>query len=107
MNTYVMLGNYLPGEVRNVAAHRTAQLREIVSKNGGNVISAYGLLGRNDLVLVVELPRLEDAMRAAVELGIRVGASFQTSPALPIDDFDRLVEDLTTEIESDRMEARE
>ena len=107
MDTFFMLGSYLPGETRNIAAHRTDQLREIVSKLGGKIVHAYALLGQYDLVLIVELPSLDEAMRAAVGLGNLIGVKFRTSAAMPIDTFDKLVDDMTTEIESARMEAGE
>lgn len=107
MDTFFMLGTYLPGETRNIAAHRTNQLHDIVTRLGGKVVSAYALLGQYDLVLIVELPSLDDAMRAAIGLGNLIGIKFRTSVALPIDAFDKLVDDLATEIESARMEAGE
>jgi uncharacterized protein with GYD domain len=107
MKTFFMLGKYSPGEVRNIAAHRTEQLREVVSRMGGKVIAAYALLGQYDLVLIVELPTLENAMKTAVALGQLFEISFRTSAAVPIDVFDNFVEELTTEIESSRMEAGE
>jgi uncharacterized protein with GYD domain len=107
MGTFFLFGKYSPGEIRNIAAHRTQQLREIVSRRGGKVDSCHALLGKYDLVLIVELPSLEAAMGTAVALGDLLGISFCTSPAVPIDVFDKMVDDLTNEIESLRMEARE
>lgn len=107
MNTFFLMGKYSPGEVRNIAAHRTKQVHELVTRMGGKVVAGYALLGKYDLVLIVELPNLESCLRTAVALGKLFGISFCTSAAIPIDAFDRMVDELTNEIESSRMEAGE
>lgn len=54
--------------------------------------SGYALLGKTDLVLVVELPDVGQAMKTSVALSKLLGISFTTSPAVSFDDFDKLME---------------
>ena len=65
------------------------------------------LMGNYDLVLIVDFPTMTDAMKAAIALGQRTGISFSTAAAVPVEEFDKIADDLTTEIESARMEAGE
>jgi uncharacterized protein with GYD domain len=49
-------------------------------------------MGEHDLVLVVEFPDNESALKASVGLSRLLGISFKTAPAVSIEAFDRLVE---------------
>jgi hypothetical protein len=42
-------------------------------------------------VLIVELPTMTDAMKAAVALGRETGISFCTAPAVSVSEFDKLI----------------
>jgi hypothetical protein len=44
------------------------------------------------LVLIVDLPAMAVAMQAAIELRRLTGISFSTSAAIPIEEFDQMVE---------------
>ena len=63
----------------------------MIQKSGGEIISMYALLGANDLVLIVDLPGLEEAMKVSVALGKETGIGFTTSPAVKVEDFDKLM----------------
>jgi uncharacterized protein with GYD domain len=57
----------------------------------GDLISGYALLGQHDLVLIAELPDTEHAIKASVELSKLTGIAFTTSPAVAVEDFDKLI----------------
>ena len=65
------------------------------------------MMGEYDLVLIVELPSMTEAMKTAVALGQLTGISFSTCAAMPVEEFDKMADDLAIEIESARMEAGE
>lgn len=49
------------------------------------------LLGRYDLVLIVDFPTLERAVRSSLELTQLSRIAFSTQPALSIKAFDRII----------------
>ncbi|NLF67877.1 MAG: GYD domain-containing protein [Candidatus Anammoximicrobium sp.] len=89
--TFFMFGKYSGEALEAISPKRTATARELVKKLGGKVKDIYALLGQYDLVLIVELPTMTDAMKAAVALGRETGISFCTAPAMTVADFDKLM----------------
>ncbi len=88
--TFFMFGNYSGEGVKEITAERTNKAVDILKGLGGSVESMYALLGDRDLVLIVNLPGVEEAMKASVALGKATGISFSTSPAVSVEEFDRL-----------------
>lgn len=107
MATFFMFGTCTADGIREISGKRTAQARKLIDALGGEIHGIYALLGEYDLVFVVDFSTMTDAMKAAIALGQQTGISFSTSAALPIGEFDKLADHLTTEIESARMEAGE
>lgn len=107
MNTFFMFGNYSIEGLHEIDSRRTEQVRAWIATNDGNLRGTYALMGEYDLVLIVELPTMTDAMKAAIALGKLTGISFSTCAAIPVEEFDKMAEELTTEIEAARMEAGE
>lgn len=89
--TFFMFGKYSGDALDAISAQRTAAASELIEKLGGSIKAIYALLGQYDLVLVVELPTMTEAMKAAVALGRETGISFCTAPAIPVEEFDRLM----------------
>jgi len=90
MATYLMFGNYSLGAVKKISPERTDKAFALIKKHGGVVKAGYALLGENDLVLVVDLPGTEQAIKVSVALS----KMFTTSPAVTVEDFDRMMEEL-------------
>lgn len=57
----------------------------------GQVKGMYALLGEKDLVFIVTLPGTKEAMKASVSLSKLTGISFTTSPAVTVDEFDKIL----------------
>lgn len=94
MPTYFMFGDYSHESIKNISAKRTDDAEALIEKNGGKLKDAYALLGDKDLVLVVELPDVGQAVRTSVGLSKMLGIGFSTNPAVSVDDFDKLTEDV-------------
>jgi uncharacterized protein with GYD domain len=94
MATFFMFGSYAEDAVKKISAKRTDQTKEVIEKQGGKLTGAYALLGKKDLVLIVDLPSTEQAMKTSVALSRMLGIGFSTSPAVSVETFDKLVEDL-------------
>lgn len=92
MATFVMLGKYSQKSVKDISAKRTVKATQLIEQNGGKVVSGYALLGEYDLVLILELPDSDQAMKTSVALSKMLGISFVTAPAVSMEDFDKLVE---------------
>ena len=91
MATYLMFGKYSADSIKAISAERTGEAAALLKKHGGALKSGYALLGENDLVLIVELPSTEQAVKASVELSKMTGIAFTTSPAISVEDFDKLI----------------
>lgn len=90
MATFVMFGNYTMDGIEDLSAKRTEQAQKIIAQAGGKLITGYALLGEIDLVLVLDLPDVQTAMKVSVELSKLTDIAFTTSPAISIEEADRL-----------------
>jgi uncharacterized protein with GYD domain len=90
MAAFVMFGKYSAEALRGMSAERTEKAKGIVAGLGGEVTAMYALVGAYDLVLIVNLPGVREAMKASVELTKISGISFSTMPAVSVDEFDKL-----------------
>ena len=94
MSTFLMFGRYSSEAVKQISAERTGKATSVIKKFGGQVNSMYALLGEYDLVLIVELPGVEEAMKASLALTQLTGISFSTSPAVTVETFDKVVAEM-------------
>jgi len=91
MGTFFMFGKYSSGALKEISAERTDKANNLIKKFDGEVISMYALLGEKDLVFIVNLPGIEQAMKASVALSKLTGISFTTSPAVTVEEFDKMI----------------
>lgn len=91
MSTFIMFGKYSQDSIKEISAERTQKANQLISDNGGSIKSGYALLGDTDLVLVVDFPSNESAMKASVGLAKLLGISFSTAPAVSMEEFDKLL----------------
>ena len=91
MATYLMFGSYSLDSIGKISSDRTAQANAMIEENGGKVLSGYAMLGEKDLVLIVDFPGTEEAMKTSVGLAQLLGVSFTTAPAVSFEEFDKLV----------------
>ncbi len=90
MARYLMLGKYSLEAVKGISSERTKKAVSVIEKAGGKVSSMYALLGNYDLALVVDLPGTSEAMKVSIALADLTGISFTTSPAISVDEFDKI-----------------
>jgi uncharacterized protein with GYD domain len=91
MTTFFLLGKYSAEALRSISKERTAEAAQVVQAFGGEVKSMHALLGPYDLVVIADLPGIEQAMQASVKLSRLTGIAFLTAPAVPVTAFDQLV----------------
>jgi uncharacterized protein with GYD domain len=58
------------------------------------VESIYALLGEKDLVFIVNFPGTEQAIKASVALSKATGIAFTTLPAVTVEEFDKLINEV-------------
>ena len=78
MTTFVMLGQYSGKAIKKINAERTEEGLALIQKHGGELKTGYAMLGEYDLVMIVELPNKEAAMKVSVGLSRLLGISFTT-----------------------------
>ena len=94
MATYFMFGKYSSESLKQMSAERTDKAVSLINKFGGQVNSMYALLGEQDLVLIVDFPDLEQVMKASIALTKMTNVSFSTSPAIAVEDFDKMITEI-------------
>jgi uncharacterized protein with GYD domain len=90
MARFLMLGKYSPQAIKGIRSERTKKVVQIIKKSGGRVNALYALLGNYDLAFIVDFPGVKDALKASVGLTKLTGIGFSTSPAITVEEFDRL-----------------
>ena len=94
MATFFMFGKYSSEAVKKITSKRTKDTVKLLKKFKGEVKSMYALLGENDLVFIVTFPDVTQAMKASVALNKLTGISFTTLPAVTVEEFDKMMNDL-------------
>ena len=94
MEPFLMFGKYSMDAMGKISAERTKNAAAIIGDLGGEVKAAYALLGETDLVFIVELPGVKEAMKASVELAKLLGISFSSSSAITVEEFDRAMREV-------------
>jgi uncharacterized protein with GYD domain len=91
MAKFMLLGKYSPEAIKGISAERTKKALVIIEGSGGKVNAMYALLGSYDLALIIDFPGVSEAMKASVKLTDLTGVGFTTSPAIPIEEFDKVM----------------
>jgi len=86
-----MFGKYSPEALKGISAERTKKANDIILKLGGKIVAQYALLGDKDLVFIVNLPGVEEAIQASAGLYKLTGISFSSIPAITIEKFDKIL----------------
>ncbi len=94
MAKFFMFGNYTAEGIKGLSAERTERASNMIKEHGGEVDSVYALLGDRDLVLILDLPGIKEAMKVSVAMSKMTGIAFSTSPAISVEEFDQLMVDI-------------
>ncbi len=94
MTTFFMFGKYSSEALKAISAERTVKSKALIEKLGGKIKSGYALLGEHDIILINEFPNRKQAMKASIALNKLLGISFTTVPAVTLEEFDELMEEV-------------
>ena len=95
MRTFLLLSVLSPQGLQTLATtpERLLEVNREIERLGGRVVKQWALLGAYDFLSVVEAPDATVISRITVELASRGSASFETLPALTVEE---LIETLRT-----------
>jgi len=91
MATFFMFGKYTSEAVKKIGIERTQQAINEIKKLGGEVNAMHVLLGEYDLLFCINLPGVNEAIKASVTLTQLTGISFTTCPAITVEAFDQVI----------------
>ncbi len=91
MSRYIMVGKYSSEAIDEISSNRTEKAIRLIRELGGDVNVMYAVLGGFDLLLIVDFPKVETAMKASLGLAMLTGISFATYPVVNISDFDNIL----------------
>ena len=91
MAKFLMLGKYTMEGVKGIRATRTYKVVAKIKKASGKVSAMYALLGNYDLAFVVDFPSYAQAIKASIALTKLTGIGFTTSPAVTVEEFDKMI----------------
>ncbi len=94
MNTYLLFGKYSANALKNASATRTRKAEHLIGRFRGKVKAMYALIGDHDLLLVVELPGIDEVVKVSTGLMALTGITFTTVPAISIGAFDKLISEV-------------
>ena len=94
MATYFMFGSYTSEAIKSISADRTEKAGNIIKSLGGQLKSAYALMGEKDLVLIIDFPDIRGAVKTSIALNKLTGIAFSSSPAIPVEEFDKITKDI-------------
>ena len=94
MATFFMYGKYSSEAIEKMSSDRTKKAITLIKKTGGEIKAAYALLGEQDLVIIVDFSDIKQVMKTSVALSKLTDISFTTSPAVSIEEFDKIIADI-------------
>jgi len=90
MATFIKCGKYSLEALKGIKAERTQKSVKLIEKFGGKVEAMYAVLGEQDLVFILDFPGIEEAAKSSIALAKTTGIAFSTSPAISVDQFDKI-----------------
>ncbi len=94
MTSFFLFGSYTQDALDGIDADRTKKAEEVINGYGGKLHSVYALLGEYDIVMIVDLPGVPEALQVSMTLTRDTGIAFSSCPAIPVADFDRLASEV-------------
>jgi uncharacterized protein with GYD domain len=96
MPIYVRLVTLTEQGIRGIKGFQKAfeEIKKIHEEEGARLIGAYATLGRYDFVAILEAPDDKTAMKLSAKVGSMGNLKIETLPAIPIEEFGKMTEEL-------------
>lgn len=93
MPKFLMCGSCPTEALREVGVGYKEKTLKIAKMFNGEINAMYSTAGEYDLVLLIDLPDIESAMKASIELNKLTGVRFSTSPLIALEELFKSEED--------------
>ena len=89
VRTFLLFSSLSPQGLQTLATtpERLLEVNREIERLGGRVVKQWALLGAYDFLSVVEAPDVTVISRITVELASRGSASFETLPAITVEEL--------------------
>jgi len=94
MQIFFMMGKYSSQALKTASVVRTRKAENLIGRAKGRIKAVYALLGEYDIVLIVELPGIPEAIKVSAGLTRLTGVSFVSTPAVSVAEFDKLITEM-------------
>lgn len=94
MTTFLLFGKYSSNALKNASATRTRKAEHLIGRFRGKVKAMYALIGQYDLLIVVDLPGIEEVIKVSTGLMELTGITFTSVPAISVNEFDKLISEI-------------
>lgn len=96
MPIYAALGRLTGEGARDMkgSARRYEENKKVFEEAGAKILAGYALLGRYDLLFIIEAPDNRTAMKLSMKTASRGTSAYETMPAVPIEEFFKIAQEL-------------
>ena len=97
MPIFAALGTITDAGIQNLEAMAARHKRAVErsEQQGCKIIASYALMGRYDYLVILEAPDIKTALYVLTREAHGGNVRYQTMPALPMEEFAKLVQDLS------------
>lgn len=96
MPVYVTLWKYTHEglkDIRNTAS-RFEAVKNIIEKNGGKLVTIYGLVGEYDVLTIIQMPNKSAMASTILKICASGRITAETMSALPLEEFLNITKDI-------------
>ena len=87
MAKFLMCGSCPSEALREIGIGYKEKALEVARMFDGEIDAMYSTAGEYDLVILIDLPDIESAMKVSIELNKLTGIAFSTSPAITLEEL--------------------
>lgn len=92
MATFVTLGRMSAQSMKESNPQQLTDAMALIKKNGGELIAGYAMMGKYELILILEMPNIEQMMKTTIGLTRMLGGiTFTTSPAFTLEEANKFM----------------
>jgi uncharacterized protein with GYD domain len=93
MPVYIMMSTLTDEGRKTIKKHpeRIEEVNREIENMGAKVLAQYAILGQYDFISILDAPNNEAVAKISIELGSRGTVQIITFPAIPVDEFIKIM----------------
>lgn len=93
MPVYIMMSTLTDEGRKTIKKHpeRIEEVNREIENMGAKVLAQYAVLGQYDFISILDAPNNEAVAKISIELGSRGTVQIITFPAIPVDEFIKIM----------------